>query len=68
MKAKLLTGAIAFAGLMAIGSNANNAYAATLDDVRAAGVLNCGINTGLPGFAFTDDKGCLLYTSDAADE
>ena len=57
MKAKLLTGAIAAAGLMAIGATANTAHAGTLEDVRAAGVLNCGINTGLPGFAFTDDKG-----------
>ncbi len=57
MKAKLLTGVVAVAGLMAIGSNANTAHAATLDDVRAAGELKCGINTGLPGFAFTDDKG-----------
>jgi general L-amino acid transport system substrate-binding protein len=32
-------------------------HAATLDDVRAAGVLKCGINTGLPGFAYTDDAG-----------
>ncbi|MGB0571713.1 MAG: amino acid ABC transporter substrate-binding protein [Alphaproteobacteria bacterium] len=57
MKIKLLTGVVAVAGLMAIGSNANTAYAGTLEDVRAAGVLNCGMNTGLPGFAFTDDKG-----------
>ncbi|MEP4379191.1 MAG: amino acid ABC transporter substrate-binding protein [Alphaproteobacteria bacterium] len=57
MKVKLLTGVIAVAGLMAIGGNTNAAHAATLDDVRAAGVLNCGMNTGLPGFAFTDDKG-----------
>ena len=32
-------------------------HAATLDNVRAAGVLKCGINTGLPGFAYTDDAG-----------
>ncbi|MBT4906780.1 MAG: amino acid ABC transporter substrate-binding protein [Rhodospirillaceae bacterium] len=57
MKAKLLTGAIAAAGLMAISATANTAHAGTLDDVRAAGELKCGINTGLPGFAFTDDKG-----------
>ena len=57
MKMKLLTGVVAVAGLMAIGSNANTAHAGTLEDVRAAGVLNCGMNTGLPGFAFTDDKG-----------
>ena len=31
--------------------------AATLDDVREAGVVSCGINTGLPGFAYTDDEG-----------
>ncbi len=34
-----------------------SANAATLDDVKAAGVLKCGINTGLPGFAYTDDAG-----------
>jgi general L-amino acid transport system substrate-binding protein len=33
------------------------AGAATLDNVKAAGVLKCGINTGLPGFAYTDDDG-----------
>lgn len=32
-------------------------HAGTLDDVRARGHLQCGINTGLAGFAFTDDKG-----------
>lgn len=31
--------------------------AGTLDDVKKKGFLQCGINTGLPGFAFTDDKG-----------
>ncbi len=33
------------------------ASAATLDDVKAAGFLKCGVNTGVAGFAFTDDKG-----------
>ena len=32
-------------------------HAGTLDDVRATGHLQCGINTGLAGFAFTDDQG-----------
>ena len=32
-------------------------HAGTLDDVKAAGVISCGINTGLPGFAYTDDDG-----------
>ena len=31
--------------------------AATLEDVRAGDRLRCGINPGLPGFSFTDDKG-----------
>jgi len=29
----------------------------TLDAVKAAGHLKCGISTGVAGFAFTDDKG-----------
>ena len=33
------------------------AEAATLDDVRARGVLKCVINVGLPGFAYTNDAG-----------
>jgi general L-amino acid transport system substrate-binding protein len=57
MKAKFLTSALAVAGLVALTGAPQSAHAATLDDVRAAGVLKCGINTGLPGFAFTDDKG-----------
>ena len=32
-------------------------HSSTLDDVRARGHLQCGINTGLAGFAFTDDQG-----------
>ena len=31
--------------------------AGTLDDVKAKGFVGCGINTGLTGFAFTDDQG-----------
>ena len=33
------------------------AHASTLDDVKARGFLNCGVNTGLAGFASPDDKG-----------
>ena len=32
-------------------------HAGTLDDVKQRGVLNCGVNTGLPGFSAPDDKG-----------
>jgi len=31
--------------------------AGTLDDVKKAGMLKCGVNTGLPGFAEADSKG-----------
>jgi len=33
------------------------ASAGTLDDVRKKGYVDCGISTGVAGFAFTDDKG-----------
>ena len=41
--------------LSLIGTVASKA--GTLDDVKARGVLKCGINTGLAGFAYTDDSG-----------
>ena len=33
------------------------AFAGTLDDVRAKGHVQCGVSTGIAGFAFTDDAG-----------
>jgi len=33
------------------------AWGATLDDVRARGELQCGVNTGLVGFGIPDEKG-----------
>ena len=56
MKIKALSGIAAVASVLAISGVTAPAHATTLDDVRAAGELKCGINTGLPGFAFTDDK------------
>jgi general L-amino acid transport system substrate-binding protein len=56
MRLRVLSGAVAAAGLLVIAGSAPG-QAATLDDVRAAGELKCGINTGLAGFAFTDDDG-----------
>ena len=35
----------------------STASAATLDDVRAKGFLECGVNHGLPGFSSSDEKG-----------
>ena len=36
---------------------AGAAQAATLDDIKKAGVLKCGVSQGLPGFSNPDDKG-----------
>ena len=44
-------------GAAALGLVASAASAATLDDVKARGVLKCAVNTGLAGFASPDDKG-----------
>jgi general L-amino acid transport system substrate-binding protein len=49
----IMGAAVAVTAFFVVGAT----QASTLDDVKAAGNLKCGINTGLPGFAFTDDKG-----------
>ena len=41
----------------ALGATATSASAATLDDVKAKGFVQCGVNTGLPGFAMPNDQG-----------
>lgn len=53
MKLKLISLALG----VAVSAMATAASAATLDDVKARGVLNCGSNTGLAGFGQPDDKG-----------
>jgi general L-amino acid transport system substrate-binding protein len=52
MTKSVLLGTLAIAGLAA-GASA----AATLDDVKARGKLNCGVTTGLVGFAAPDANG-----------
>ena len=52
MKKSVFLGALTVAGLAA-GMSA----AATLDDVKARGTLNCGVTTGLVGFAAPDASG-----------
>ncbi len=52
MKKTVLLGALAVAGLAA-----GAAAAGTLDDVKARGKLNCGVTTGLVGFAAPDANG-----------
>ena len=53
MTPKLTMTAIALVGALATGA----ANAATLDDVKAKGHVQCGVSTGLAGFSFTDDAG-----------
>jgi len=54
MTRKLLwtVGAVAVIGFSGAG-------AATLDDVRNAGTVKCGVDGGLPGFSAPDDKGAM---------
>ncbi|MDF1856936.1 amino acid ABC transporter substrate-binding protein [Pseudooceanicola sp.] len=52
MKKTAFIGALTVAGLMA-----GAAAAATLDDVKARGKLNCGVNTGLAGFSAPNASG-----------
>ena len=54
MKPKLLSLAL---GAAAVAMTGTVASAATLDDVKAKGFLQCGVSPGVPGFAFTDDAG-----------
>jgi general L-amino acid transport system substrate-binding protein len=53
MKPTITMTAVALGALLATGA----AGAATLDDVKAKGHLQCGVSTGVAGFSFTDDAG-----------
>jgi general L-amino acid transport system substrate-binding protein len=44
-------------GAAAVGLTASAASAATLDDIKAKGFVQCGVNTSLTGFSSPDDKG-----------
>ena len=48
---------MAAATTMAVALWPTVAGAGTLDDVKARGMLNCVVNTGLAGFSFTDSSG-----------
>ena len=52
MKKSVFVGALAAAAL-----SAGVATAGTLDDVKAKGHVQCGVSTGVAGFAFTDASG-----------
>ncbi len=51
---KQLVSAVAALGLVAVSTAS---LAATLDDVKKKGFVQCGVSTGLPGFSNPDDKG-----------
>jgi len=51
---KLVTGIL---GSAALALSATAGSAATLDDVKAKGVVACGVHTGLQGFAAPNDQG-----------
>lgn len=53
MKKSLITLAVLSAAVASGQAAAEN----TLDKVKSRGVLQCGVNTGLPGFSNPDDKG-----------
>jgi general L-amino acid transport system substrate-binding protein len=53
MKTTLLTIAVGAVAALIVSS----ANATTLEDVKAKGFVQCGVNTGLLGFGSTDDKG-----------
>ncbi|MEM9332660.1 MAG: transporter substrate-binding domain-containing protein, partial [Pseudomonadota bacterium] len=44
-------------GVAALGIAATGASAATLDDVKAKGFVQCGVSQGLPGFSNPDSAG-----------
>jgi general L-amino acid transport system substrate-binding protein len=54
MQKALLTGILSAAALAYMAASAN---ASTLDDVKKKGFVQCGVNTGLAGFAAPDSKG-----------
>ncbi|MEL6773651.1 MAG: amino acid ABC transporter substrate-binding protein [Pseudomonadota bacterium] len=53
MKTSVFLGAVAAAGLVAGAASAQS----TLETVKERGSMNCGVSTGLAGFAFTDENG-----------
>lgn len=48
-----------FAGAAVVGAHAQGSGSATLDAVRARGVLRCGTSGTIPGFALADSTGVM---------
>ena len=55
-----LSGAALVVGLglsLVAGARAQEVHSPTLDAVKQRGMLNCGVDTGIPGYAFQDSAG-----------
>src|SRR5580700_7704020 len=60
MITRILTGSAVVAGLMGLAGASwaqNEVKSPTLDAVKKRGQLICGVDTGIPGFAFQDAAG-----------
>jgi general L-amino acid transport system substrate-binding protein len=55
MNKKILSAVVGIAAVAGMGASA--ASAATLDDVKAKGFVQCGVSTGLAGFSAPNDAG-----------
>jgi general L-amino acid transport system substrate-binding protein len=55
MNKKILSAVVGVAAVAGMG--ASSASAATLDDVKAKGFVQCGVSTGLAGFSAPNDAG-----------
>ena len=54
---KKLSLVVAALAVSALSFSPQTTEAGTLDDVKKRGMLNCIVNTGLPGFSYTDKSG-----------
>src|SRR5919198_1201426 len=57
--ARFAAGCAAFAGMVMIADagSAAEVKSPTMDAIKARGELICGVDTGIPGFAFQDSAG-----------
>ena len=59
MRSPLILGALALASLLGAAAQAQNipTPGPTVDAIKRRGALSCGVDTGIPGFAFQDSSG-----------
>lgn len=55
--ASLITSSLLMAGVVSTAYAGTPSDSATLAKIQSAGILKCGVSTGLPGFSSTDAKG-----------